>query len=378
MTDKLFFTVITVTDELNAFKVFETLNSRGVRLSATDLLKNYLFSIIASGDSHETEIETLENLWERILGELGRESFPEFLRIYWNSCHKLVRKTDLFKTIRRQINNKENAFKLLRQLGISASIYAALRNPFDSFWHSEEQELLNQLAMFNVRQPLAILMAGYQKFGENKRDTFTKILKLITVISFRYNVICNFPTPDQEKSYNTVAQKISNNSLATEREIIEALNTIYPNDNIFKNNFREKEFKTSNSRNRKICRYILFEIEKRVSGKDFDSDSTGYNIEHILPENPGEEWSFILEDNQDKYVYRLGNMTLLETKVNRDLGNQGYSKKMEIYRNSDFQLTVSIPERYSKWDEKAIVSRQSQMAKEAVSIWCINTATSNY
>ena len=42
--DKLFFTIITVTDELNAFKVFETLNARGVRLSATDLLKNYLFS----------------------------------------------------------------------------------------------------------------------------------------------------------------------------------------------------------------------------------------------------------------------------------------------------------------------------------------------
>lgn len=76
IADKLFFTVITVTDELNAFKVFETLNSRGVRLSATDLLKNYLFSIIASGDTHETEVETLENLWERILGELGSESFP--------------------------------------------------------------------------------------------------------------------------------------------------------------------------------------------------------------------------------------------------------------------------------------------------------------
>ena len=45
--DKLFFTVITVTDELNAFKVFETLNARGVRLSTTDLLKNYLFSVVA-------------------------------------------------------------------------------------------------------------------------------------------------------------------------------------------------------------------------------------------------------------------------------------------------------------------------------------------
>ena len=48
--DKLFFTVITVTDELNAFKVFETLNARGVRLSATDLLKNCLFSVVSGED----------------------------------------------------------------------------------------------------------------------------------------------------------------------------------------------------------------------------------------------------------------------------------------------------------------------------------------
>jgi hypothetical protein len=46
MSDRLFFTVITVTDELNAYKVFGTLNARGVRLSATDLLKNYLFWVL--------------------------------------------------------------------------------------------------------------------------------------------------------------------------------------------------------------------------------------------------------------------------------------------------------------------------------------------
>ncbi len=372
MADKLFFTVITVTDELNAFKVFETLNSRGVRLSATDLLKNYLFSVIASGDCHETEIETLENLWERILGELGSESFPEFLRIYWNSSHKLVRKAELFKTIRRQINSKQKAFELVRILDIYASIYAALQNPFDSFWYPEEQQLLNQLAMFNVRQPLVILMASYQKFGEEKRDTFTKILKDITVISFRYNVICNFSTPDQEKIYNTIAQKISDSLLINERDIIEALNPIYPNDNTFKNNFREKEFKTSNSRNRKVIRYILFELEKQISGQEFNLDSTGYNLEHILPENPGEEWSFIEENNQDKYIYRLGNLTLLETKVNRNLGNQSYSRKIEMYKNSDFQLTSSIPKHYPLWNENAIVTRQSQMAKQATSIWRID------
>ncbi|MCI5141249.1 MAG: DUF262 domain-containing protein, partial [Candidatus Electrothrix sp. ATG1] len=90
--DRLFFTVITVTDELNAFKVFETLNARGVRLSATDLLKNYLFSVISKEGAHSSELRTLEERWEAIIGLLGSDSFPEFLRIFWNSGHKLVRK----------------------------------------------------------------------------------------------------------------------------------------------------------------------------------------------------------------------------------------------------------------------------------------------
>ena len=59
--DKLFFTIITVTDELNAFKVFETLNARGVRLSATDLLKNYLFSVVSRDNAHEADINNLES-----------------------------------------------------------------------------------------------------------------------------------------------------------------------------------------------------------------------------------------------------------------------------------------------------------------------------
>jgi uncharacterized protein with ParB-like and HNH nuclease domain len=59
MSDKLFFTVITVTDELNAYRVFETLNARGVRLSATDLLKNYLFSVLHRYPEHEHELKNL-------------------------------------------------------------------------------------------------------------------------------------------------------------------------------------------------------------------------------------------------------------------------------------------------------------------------------
>ena len=130
--DKLFFTVITVTDELNAFKVFETFNARGVRLSATDLLKNFLFSVVCRESVHESEIKTLEYRWEVIVELVGGESFPEFLRVFWNSRNRLVRKTELFRTFRSEIRNREDAFGLIRDVDRHARIYAAIRNPDDT------------------------------------------------------------------------------------------------------------------------------------------------------------------------------------------------------------------------------------------------------
>ena len=373
LVDKLFFTVITVTDELNAFKVFETLNARGVRLSATDLLKNYLFSVIsAGGDAHENELTALEERWERIVGMLGSESFPEFLRVYWNSRHTLVRKSDLFKTIRKRINDREKAFALLRGLDRSAEVYAALRDPQDGFWEIDERKALQQLLMFNVRQPLALLLACHEKFAHDQREVFTRTLRAVAVISFRYNVICNLQTHDQERVYNEVARRISDGRLTRLQEILEALHEIYPDDNQFKTAFCEKELRTTHSRNRKVVRYVLFEIEHHMSGQSLDFESATYNLEHILPESPSEAWSHIEESKQDRLTYRLGNMTPLETTVNRDIGNLPYEQKRQAYANSDFQITRGVATHYDEWTEAKVIARQAQLAKVATAIWRID------
>ncbi|MBE9239735.1 DUF262 domain-containing protein [Synechocystis salina] len=372
LVDKLFFTVITVTDELNAFKVFETLNARGVRLSATDLLKNYLFSLISTAQTHETEMRALEEQWERIVGLLGSESFPEFLRVFWNSRHKLVRKSDLFKTIRRQVTSRENAFGLVRSLDQCAAIYAALRDPQDPTWNPEEKQSLQQLLMFSVRQPLAMLLACHRHFFDSDRDTFTRIIRAIAIISFRYNVICNLQSHDQERLYNDIAVKVSNQTYVTYQQVLMALQAVYPDDDQFKNAFATKELRTTYSRNKKVVRYILFAIEKQKSGQAFDFESATYNLEHILPENPSTAWSAIEEVKQDRLIYRLGNMTLLRTARNRDLGNGDYERKRTVYAQSDFQITQAIAKHYDIWDELKIESRQKHLAKIAVGIWRID------
>lgn len=372
LVDKLFFTVITVTDELNAFKVFETLNARGVRLSSTDLLKNYLFSVISTQETHESELLALEERWERIVGLLGSESFPEFLRVFWNSRNKLVRKSDLFKTIRRCITTRDAAFGLLRNLDQSAAVYAALRDPQDPSWGSEERRALEQLLMFNVRQPLAMLLACHGRFYESERSGFTRIMKAVAVVSFRYNVICNLQTHEQERLYNDIAWKVSAGTYSRMTDVISAFREVYPDDSQFRVAFTEKELRTTNSRNKKVVRYILFEIERQRSRKSFDFESATYNLEHILPEHPSEAWSYIDEPKQDRLIYRIGNMTPLETNRNRDLSNADYPVKREVYAQSDFEITRAVAEHYDHWDAQKIESRQQQLAKIATGIWKVD------
>lgn len=372
LVDKLFFTVITVTDELNAFKVFETLNARGVRLSATDLLKNYLFSVVSSQDTHETELKALEERWERIVGLLGSESFPEFLRVFWNSRNSLVRKAELFKTIRRRVATREAAFELLRLLDLYAGLYAALRDPQDDTWNREEKLSLEQLLMFNVRQPLAMLMACRARFYESDRAAFTRIVKAVAVVSFRYNVICNLQTHEQERLYNAIAWKVSNGKYERPSEVIEALRSVYPDDGQFKAAFGEKELRTANSRNKKVARYILFEIERQCSGQDLDFESAAYTLEHILPEHPSEAWDHIEESRQDRLIYRIGNMTPLEVGLNRELGNREYAEKRKVYPKSAFRITRAVAEHYETWDGSRIESRQERLAAVAAGIWKID------
>ncbi len=370
--DKLFFTVITVTDELNAFKVFETLNARGVRLSATDLLKNYLFSVVARGGAHESEIEALERRWEGIVGLLGSESLPEFLRVYWNSRHRLVRKADLFKTIRGVIDDRSGAFALVRDLDRQARVYAALRNADDGSWTAEEHAGLSQLQMFNVRQPLALLLAAFDRFSEADRTGFARLLRAVAVVSLRYNVICGRQSNEQESVYNQIAVAIAEQRVTTPGAAIAQLRPVYPEDAEFRAAFTDKTLRTTSSRNRKVARLVLFQFERRASGRSFDFESARYDLEHVLPEHPGDDWQQFDDQQRAAATYRLGNLTLLTASRNRDAGNAGYPEKRPIYRNSEFAITRKLAEDYDTWTPDKIRARQAWMARQATTIWRID------
>lgn len=368
MSDRLFFTVITVTDELNAYKVFETLNARGVRLSATDLLKNYLFSVLHRSDEHEREMKTLEDRWEAMVGRLGSESFPDFLRVHWNSRRSFVRQTELFKTIRGKVSTREAVFELIREMEEDMDTYLGITHPEASHWNPQLQAHAANLRMFNVRQPFPLLLAARRAFND---EDFETLVRACVMISLRYNVIGSLPTNEQERVYNQVAEKISKREVDTTLKVLSALSSIYPSDEPFRAMFANKIIRTTQSRNRRVVRYILCQLERAISGQEYDFDSDKFNLEHVLPQNPGAGWDAFSEEEIEALVSRLGNMTPIETGKNRDIGSGDYLSKKPAYASSGFAITKKIAEENAEWTPERIAARQNWMAKQATSIWRI-------
>jgi hypothetical protein len=284
-----------------------------------------------------------------------------------------VRKKDLFKTIQKSINDKQKAFELVRDLEFNSEIYANLRDPNSSVWNEKEKEALSQLSMFGVKQPLAMLMAAYRHFYQNKRSMFSIILEAIATISFRYNVICSLPPQDQEGLYSSVAIKIENNELSTSLEIISALKDIYPDDAHFSGAFSTKQLKTTNSRNQKVVQYILKRLVENQSGESLDLATNRYSIEHVLPQKIGRGWDDFKDVKHSQCVYRLANMVILEKSLNKDIGNKSYNEKRLVLESSSIGLTKSLAERYDSWTSESIDSRQKFLAKLAKDIWRINS-----
>lgn len=368
VSDRLFFTVITVTDELNAYRVFETLNARGVRLSATDLLKNWLFSLLDRPAASPHELAALEERWEALIGRLGAESFPEFLRVHWNSRHEFTREATLFKTIRKGVGDRQAVFDLLRAMEEDLDPYLALVEPALSAWPEEMRESVRALRMFGVTRPFSMLIAARRRLDDTQ---FGQLLRACVTLSLRYNVICGYSTGEQERAYAAATMKLVTGSVSSCAGVLEELRAIYPSDQSFGNAFAEKTIRTTQSRNNKLVRWLLCAIERHVSGgAELDTGSETLSVEHVLPQNPGTAWGSFTEPVAESLVYRLGNMTLLRNKVNSRLGSSSWNDKREELRRSEFKIARRLAE-HEDWTPDRIVQNQAWMAKQAVAIWRI-------
>ncbi|WP_226576422.1 DUF262 domain-containing protein [Microseira wollei] len=359
--------LISVADEANSYLIFETLNDRGLDLSVADLLKNYLFSRASE------KLKEVQRKWDDINRLANKFELKTFIRHYWMSKYEVVPEKELYRKISEKFKSSSEVFGFVKELSEAAELYNALEDSRSPVWNDYSQEVradIERLDLFQVSQCYSVLMAAKENLAD---ELFPKILRIMVIVSFRYNVICELNPNKPLTIYSEVAKYIRSEKPRSAKSIFEAtrLPEIYPSDIDFERAFAEKTIPT---RNAKLARYILSEIESyyRGSNKELvaNPNATQVNLEHILPQTPKDEWLVEFPKKEyDQYVDKLGNMTLLSSPINRKVGNASFKQKCTAaFAQSELKITQEVLE-YPVWGPKQIEERQRKMAKAACRIW---------
>ena len=362
---QLLFIRITVDDELNAYTVFETLNARGLELSATDLLKNYLFSRVKVS----SDLEALQRRWRLLVNTVRQERFPEFLRYHLLCEHPKIRTQRLFKLVRDKVGTAEEVFNLMAALEGRAELFSALSDPNHEYWidRPECKSHIRELKLFRVRQLTPLLFAAWERFDPGN---VARTLKLVSIIAFRYTVVTGLNTNELEPVSHAAAKAILSGKASGPRDLFRLLQSIYVDDARFKQAFAVLEISTQGPKKR-LAKYVLSRLESDASSRNCDYETDPATIEHILPENACAEWEdAIPQDRWEKLIYRVGNLTLLEAGPNREIGHAPYLEKVERYRSSNYEITSSLAaEAPTEWTQALLEDRQKRLSERAAHVW---------
>jgi hypothetical protein len=363
--DKLNSIVVSVADESNSYLIFETLNNRGLELSVADLLKNHLFS--KAGD----KLTDVQKKWIDINREIDKFDVTKFIHHYWISNYGGVSEKDLFRKISTKLKDPLDVYNFVNALLESAETYAGFKNSQSPVWDACHQEVkldIARLKLFEVTECYPALLAAKEVLPGS---LFFKFLRMIVIFSFRYSVICSLNPNKLEPLYSEIATYIRKRKPKNVQEIFEKLAKLYPDDKLFHESFQKKSF---NKNSTGLARYILQEINSHYAGhKELiaNPNATEVNLEHILPQKPNDVWlaKFSKTTDPSQYIYRLGNLTLLDSKMNRSVGNSSFQEKCnKAFSRSQLEITKEISI-YTNWSPKQIEERQTKMADAACQIW---------
>ncbi len=367
LNSRVFVIRIDVKDDYNAFVLFETLNDRGLELSEADLLKNYLFSI-----SRERLVEAQGN-WELMEHNLGSERLIKFVRHQWLSRHGPIGERGLYSDIKAKIIVPNDAVQYSERLCEASDFYAALSEARHHLWarfpHEQQpvlRELIETIEILRPEQLFIVLLAGL----ETDRRNFAELARMMVNFTFRYTTICNLSPSNVLGPFIQAAREIRANGVVdTPRLFRNYLMPLYPDDSQFHSAFSRKIIR-SNAQ----ARYILAKINDYLSPNPSlrtQADPFATDLEHILPKRFDSVWDTNRRDfpgGADKYVYRLGNMTLIAAKLNRELGNADFEVKKRVFASDCLAITRRVVEA-EKWTAEEIKSRQNWLASMACKIW---------
>ena len=227
--------IVEVADESNAYIIFEVLNDRGLDLSVSDLLKNYVFR---QAHDRVTEVQTawveMSSMVESVGGD---EAVKTFIRHAWSSRYGVTRERELYNKIKSLVNSKQASVDFVNELKSKALTYNALANPGHELWKpfgSFVIQSIEVLELTNAIQIRPLLIAVLSKFDISE---VKKTFPMLVSWTVRFLICGSGGSGTLETQYADRAKDITDNKIKNSSHLWKSMKMIVPSDDVFREAF---------------------------------------------------------------------------------------------------------------------------------------------
>ncbi|WP_187891376.1 DUF262 and DUF1524 domain-containing protein [Helicobacter pylori] len=355
--------------------IFESMNSKGIELTQTDLIRNYIIM--------ETEVENQKDFYNgywRAMEENFKQNetlFNRFVRHYLTiktgKIPNIKKVYEAFKDYQQKegIEIEDLLKDLQKYCGYFCQI--AFKKEADKDLNKADKDLNKALSFLvdlemDVVYPLLLELYSDYRDGVLSDQDFISIIALTESYICR-RTVCGFGLNGLNKIFPSFTKKIDKKQyLKSVEKHFGSLkgNQRFPNNDEFKDSFITIDFY-----HLKKSRYFLERLENSDTKEPVDTQKC--EREHIMPQTLNPKWERDLGENfkaiHEKYLHTIGNLTL--TGYNAEYSNNSFQEKRDMekgFKQSSLKLNQSL-KKLESFGEKEIEERANDLADWALKIW---------
>lgn len=391
---------IEVASHADAYILFESLNNRGMPLTAVDLIKNKLLARLESIEPGK--IDHYFGDWNRLLGYLGDDYTIQerFFRQYYNAFKDdlksvyqvpVATRSNLIQIYEKFINH--DAKECLQTISAAAKLYAMFlsRNQDDALNGLEKplKDLERIQGAPSYLLMLYLLVRKEELHIENSH--LVEIVSLLVRFFVRRNLTDTPPTRDLTRLFMVIIENLSGLfGEAIVKSIREQLIAASSSDEIFQRKLEGPIYEDNSG----VTRFVLCALAEQAMTKEtwvdlwrIENKKFVWTIEHIFPqgENIPASWVAIIatgdenkaKEIQQTHVHKLGNLTI--SGFNSTLGNKSFEEKRDRtdrqgrsvgYRNG-LKLNEDLTNAET-WSVDQIDARTTKLVTQAIALFNLN------
>ncbi|MCY1659232.1 DUF262 domain-containing protein [Dietzia sp. SL131] len=368
---RLEFIAISLQHDDNAYRIFESLNDKGMSLTQGDLLRNHIFMLLP------TRAEFVyEHKWRGIENNIGSERIEHlaYLDMVLRGSISLSKKStyQAQKTrLERRAADEADIERFVDDLLRRSSFLAMIIDPSKCPWPRVSAQLRNLKRLDNeTTHPLSLRLIERLDGGRAEEEDVAIALKFAESFLVR-RTLSGLTASGVNRAFTQLVNEIVDGApvAAQVRTFLSKPSRRWATDEEIRKNVYSVPM--YNIARNATLRHVLLSLEESLGHKELDLiASDGMSIEHIIPQVRPAKWEapVVPQQGQDieVLIHSIGNLTL--TGTNSEMGNRVFAEKRAILRQSKLSLNVEIAEQ-EVWGTKEVISRADELASRIIELW---------